>query len=72
MLCRIGSIQYHLFAVQHTDDDGSKHIHVLTPSLDLQSGKSLNIAPQGMKNISTHYGTTSIRKTSGHVLMTCF
>uniref|UniRef100_UPI0015D0DA42 relaxase/mobilization nuclease domain-containing protein n=1 Tax=Acinetobacter sp. YH16049 TaxID=2601188 RepID=UPI0015D0DA42 len=39
--------QYHLFAVQHTDDDGSKHIHVLVPRLDLQSGKSLNIAPPG-------------------------
>ena len=37
--------QYHLFAVLHTDDDGSKHIHVLVPRLDLQSGKSLNIAP---------------------------
>jgi hypothetical protein len=39
--------QYHLFAVLHTDDDGSKHIHVLTPRLDIQSGKSLNIAPPG-------------------------
>lgn len=39
--------QYHLFAVQHTDDDGSKHIHVLVPRLDIQSGKSLNIAPPG-------------------------
>lgn len=39
--------QYHLFAVQHTDDDGSKHIHVLVPRLDLHSGKSLNIAPPG-------------------------
>ena len=39
--------QYHLFAVLHTDDDGSKHIHVLVPRLDLQSGKSLNIAPPG-------------------------
>ena len=37
--------QYHLFAVLHTDDDGSKHIHVLAPRLDIQSGKSLNIAP---------------------------
>ncbi|WP_151764870.1 mobilization protein [Acinetobacter soli] len=37
--------QYHLFAVLHTDQDGSKHIHVLTPRLDIQSGKSLNIAP---------------------------
>lgn len=39
--------QYHLFAVLHTDDDGSKHIHVLTPRIDLESGKSLNIAPPG-------------------------
>ena len=39
--------QYHLFAVLHTDDDGSKHIHVLVPRLDIQSGKSLNIAPPG-------------------------
>lgn len=37
--------QYHLFAVLHTDDDGSKHIHVLVPRMDLVSGKSLNIAP---------------------------
>ena len=39
--------QYHLFAVLHTDDDSSKHIHVLAPRLDLESGKSLNIAPPG-------------------------
>ena len=39
--------QYHLFAVLHTDQDGSKHIHVLAPRLDMQSGKSLNIAPPG-------------------------
>ena len=39
--------QYHLFAVLHTDQDGSKHIHILTPRLDIQSGKSLNIAPPG-------------------------
>ena len=39
--------QYHLFAVLHTDQDGSKHIHVLTPRIDLESGKSLNIAPPG-------------------------
>ena len=41
----LDSSQYHLFAVLHTDDDGSKHIHVLAPRLDIQSGKSLNIAP---------------------------
>lgn len=39
--------QYHLFAVLHTDNDGSKHLHVLIPRLDLDSGKSLNIAPPG-------------------------
>lgn len=39
--------QYHLFAVLHTEEDGSKHIHVLAPRLDIQSGKSLNIAPPG-------------------------
>ena len=39
--------QYHLFAVLHTDQDGSKHIHILTPRLDIQSRKSLNIAPPG-------------------------
>jgi hypothetical protein len=29
--------QYHLFAVLHTDQDGSKHIHVLTPRLDIEA-----------------------------------
>lgn len=37
--------QYHFFAVLHQEDDGSKHIHVLVPRLDLETGKSLNIAP---------------------------
>jgi hypothetical protein len=64
--------QYHLFAVLHTDDDGSKHIHVLAPRLDIQSGKSLNIAPLVMKNILTRCGTTSTQNINGHVLMTCF
>ncbi|MFX5168765.1 relaxase/mobilization nuclease domain-containing protein [Acinetobacter baumannii] len=39
--------QYHLFAVLHTDDNGSKHIHVLIPRIDLASGKAMNIAPPG-------------------------
>ena len=39
--------QYHFFAVLHTDNDSSKHIHVLAPRLNIQSGKSLNIAPPG-------------------------
>lgn len=36
---------YHLFAVQHDEPDGSKHIHVLVPRVHLGSKKSLNIAP---------------------------
>lgn len=44
--------QYHLFAVLHTDEDDSKHIHILAPRLDVQSGKSLNIAPPGHE---THF-----------------
>ncbi|MCF9028537.1 relaxase/mobilization nuclease domain-containing protein [Acinetobacter nectaris] len=39
--------QYNMFAVQHDDDDGSKHIHILVPRLELTTGKSLNIAPPG-------------------------
>lgn len=39
--------RYHLFAVLHTDDDGSKHIHVLIPRLELETKRSLNIAPPG-------------------------
>lgn len=44
---------YHLFAVLHEDDDGSKHIHVLTPRFHLGTQKSLNIAPPG--HTSTFY-----------------
>ena len=44
---------YHLFAVLHEDDDGSKHIHVLTPRVHLGTQKSLNIAPPG--HTSTFY-----------------
>ncbi len=39
--------QYTFCAVLHTDDDGSKHIHIITPRVCLESGRSLNIAPPG-------------------------
>ena len=39
--------QYHFLAVMHVDDDGAKHVHVMTPRVDLHSGKSMNIAPPG-------------------------
>lgn len=42
--------QYHMFAVRHDEADGSKHVHVLVPRIDLHSGKSMNIAPPGWKH----------------------
>lgn len=39
--------QYHMTAVMHMDDDGSRHLHILVPRVELTSGKSLNIAPPG-------------------------
>jgi len=41
--------QYHLFAVQHDEPDGAKHLHILVPRVDLHSGKSMNIAPPGWR-----------------------
>lgn len=38
---------YHFFAVLHEEEDGSKHVHVMTPRVHLKTGKSLNIAPPG-------------------------
>lgn len=37
--------QYAYYAVQHEDADGAKHIHIITPRVELSTGKSLNIAP---------------------------
>lgn len=39
--------RYHMNAVLHVSADGSKHVHVLVPRVDLLTGKSLNIAPPG-------------------------
>lgn len=39
--------QYHMTAVMHEEDDGSKHVHILVPRVELESKKSLNIAPPG-------------------------
>ena len=43
----LSSEQYHMTAVMHADDDGSKHLHILVPRVELSTGKSLNIAPPG-------------------------
>lgn len=42
---------YHLFAVQHDEADGSKHIHVLVPRIHLGTKKSLNIAPPNHSSV---------------------
>ena len=39
--------QYTFSAVLHVESDGSKHIHVFAPRVELTTGKSLNIAPPG-------------------------
>lgn len=39
--------QYTWSVVQHTDDDGGKHVHLLAARVELGSGKALNIAPPG-------------------------
>jgi hypothetical protein len=42
--------QYTYYAVQHIEDDGTVHIHIIAPKVDLVSGKSLNIMPPGWLN----------------------
>lgn len=42
---------YHLFAVQHDEPDGSKHVHILIPRVHLGTKKSLNIAPPNHSSV---------------------
>ena len=37
--------QYSYYAVLHKDSNGANHIHLITPRVELSTGKSLNIAP---------------------------
>lgn len=39
--------QYTFCAVLHKEDDGCKHIHFIIPRVELESGRSLNVAPPG-------------------------
>lgn len=43
----LDSDQYSWCAVEHLEDDGSKHIHLVVPRIELTTGKSMNIAPPG-------------------------
>lgn len=39
--------QYDMLVIRHVGEDGSVHLHILVPRVDLKSGKSFNIAPPG-------------------------
>ena len=39
--------QYNLCAVRHDDADGSVHIHIIVPLVELTSGLAMNVAPPG-------------------------
>lgn len=43
--------QYTWAAVQHIEQDGSTHIHVVAPRVELTSGKAMNIAPPGWERL---------------------
>ena len=42
--------RYNITFVKHTEKDGSAHIHFVTPRVDLQTQKSLNIRPPGKQS----------------------
>ena len=46
--------QYSWAAVRHDEPDGACHVHVIAARVELQSGKSLNIAPPGWENTFDH------------------
>lgn len=39
--------QYAFSAILHVEQDGSQHVHVLVPRVELSTGKAMNIAPPG-------------------------
>jgi hypothetical protein len=50
--------QFTYCAVLHKEADGSKHIHFITPRVELESGKSLNIAPPGHEHFYAKWRNT--------------
>lgn len=42
--------QYHMTLVMHSEEDGSRHLHILIPRLELRTGKSFNVAPPGHRH----------------------
>ena len=51
------SSQYNMTAVLHIESSGSKHVHIVIPRVELQTGNSTNIAPpnyQGFDYLSDY------------------
>ena len=42
--------QYHMTVIMHREDDGSGHLHILIPRMELRTGKSFNVAPPGHRH----------------------
>ena len=62
--------RYAWAAVLHRERDGGAHVHVLAARCDLETGRSLNIAPPGWRRRSTRSATPSTPNTAGAGRMT--
>ena len=60
--------QYTFLAVQHTEKDGTPHVHIITPRHDMINDKSLNIAPPGwQRTFDTIRDLHNQKKTGNHL-----
>ncbi|MBD3792416.1 MAG: relaxase/mobilization nuclease domain-containing protein [Campylobacterales bacterium] len=46
----LDSDQYTYYAVYHGESNGAGHIHIVSPRVELQTGKAMNIAPPGWQS----------------------
>ena len=57
--------RYSWTAVLHREHGGGVHVHVLTARCDLETGRSLNIAPPGWQKTFDRCATLSTTSTAG-------
>ena len=57
--------RYAWAAVLHRERGGGAHVHVLAARCDLETGRSLNIAPPGWRRPSVPSGMPSTTNTAG-------
>ena len=62
--------RYAWAAVVHRERDGCVHVHVLAARCDLETGRSLNIAPPGWQKTSTRSAMPSTPRRAGAGRMT--